>query len=268
MTKKIIRNMIISCLLIMVGIIANPNFASADRDGNECSVGIETVGNYSAWSDLNDLSSPADIGNDIEKAFKKAKAWKIGYVRKNNGVGVSNFKGASLGGNDGDYADNVDLLFYSGHSLKPKKHGASDYSFALNTYGKKHYAKQGEMRLGNKDLEWFVTFSCNFLNGDMKKVGRLAKGLHAVCGFKTDMTLTKDAGSVFCNKLKAGISVKEAYFAYAKATQAKRNKNVAAVFTTKKCASDRIWGYGSVAKDPKSYSEDPSSYVMYYYNCY
>ena len=29
--------------------------------------------------------------------------------------------------------------------------------------------------LGNKDLEWFVTFTCNFLKGGLSEVGHMAK---------------------------------------------------------------------------------------------
>lgn len=264
--KKIVN--IVYIMVAVALIISTSNEAKADDDGNICEVGIATVKEYSAWSDLNDLKSTLDIGDDVHSEFSNAKSWKVGFHRRSNGVTESLFKGKSLGGSDNKYADNVDILFYAGHGLKPGGHGAKDYCFALNTYGKKTMAKQADMKLGNRDLEWLVTFTCNFLHGGLSKVGRIAKGVHSVCGYKTDMTITANSGKVFCSKLKKGISVKEAYFAYANSTQAKLHKNVAAVFTTKKCANDRIWGYGSVAKDPVSYSKDSSNYVCYYYNCY
>ena len=68
-----------------------------------------------------------------------------------------------------------------------------------------------------------------------------------------------------CNKLKKGISVKEAFFATAQETQPWYDgyvtRRAANVFTTKNCENDRIWGYGSVANDPKPYSEDSSKYI-------
>lgn len=242
---------------------------SADEDGDHVAVGVAAVSNYSGWSDLSNINSTSQIASDISSEFSNAKKWNVSFVARNNGVYPFMFRGKSVGGKDNLYGDNVDLLFYTGHGLKPNTHGASDYSFALNPSGNKAYVNQSEMFLGNRDLEWLVTFTCNFLNGGLQKIGRLAYGVHSVCGYRTDMTITANAGELFCHKLKSGISVKEAFFAYAKATQRSFDKNVAAVFTTRTYADECIWGYGNtISKDPKPYKESPSDYVMYYYNCY
>lgn len=190
-------------------------------------------------------------------------------MEKNSKTTVNIFKAKSLGGNDYQYADDVDLLFYAGHSLKPKYHGATDYSFALDYNKSKKYAKQSEMYLGNRDLEWLVTFSCNFCKGGLKSVGHLAKGIHSVCGYSTGVILVPTMGKTMVAKLKKGVTVKEAFFATANETQPwndEVNTRIASVFTAKSCANDCIWGYGKVASDPKSYSVDPSLYVMYQYN--
>lgn len=263
---------IVFTLSILVSSIQNPKVALADTDGNTCEVGIAVVGNYAYWDDLDDLKAPIKIGDSIYKAFKpgNAKKWKIGLQSYDAMVQVEGFKGKSLGGGDHLYADDVDLLFYAGHGLTPGTHGATDYSLALCYNKKKHRAKQSEMFLGNKDLEWFITFTCNFCKGSMSQLGHMAKGLHALCGFSTGVLLTNDMGSVISAKLKRGVSVKEAFFATAKETQPWRdsltNHRVANVFTTKSCANDRIWGYGTVASDPKAYSKDSSKYVKYAYN--
>ncbi|MBU5477662.1 hypothetical protein KQI69_00410 [Eubacterium sp. MSJ-13] len=258
--------LVFACLIVLSG----PAYVSADSDGNTCSVGIATVGKYTDWDDLDDLEAPSSIANDIYENFKsgQAKKWSVGFLLTNTGVFENVFKGKSLNGQDDLYADNVDLLFYSGHGLKPNKHGAGNYySFALDYKKGKHYAKQTEMYLGNKDLEWFVTFTCNFLNGGLSSVGHMAKGVHSICGYTTTTLLVSNMGSVMCNKLKKGISVKEAFFATADETQpwSDFHNRQAAVFTTKDCAADRIWGYGSQAEDPKPYSDAPKDYVMYYY---
>lgn len=260
---------IVFALSILISSLNNSKIALADSDGNTCEVGIAAVGNYSYWDDLNNLSAPTKIGDSIYKAFNgNAKKWKIGFCSYDAMVTVDEFRGKSLGGYDHLYADNVDLLFYIGHGLTPNTHGAKDYCFAL-CYDKKEYrANQSEMFLGNKDLEWFITFTCNFCKGSMSKLGHMAKGLHALCGFSTGAILTSNMGSVISAKLKRGVSVKEAFFATAKETQPWKDKiysRVANVFTTKSCANDRIWGYGNVASDPKAYSADPSKYVKYSY---
>lgn len=250
--------------------MVNTSICKADSDGNICQVGVVGVGHYSYWDDLSNLNAPTKIGESICNAFKngKAKKWGIGFRLYDEKADIDTFKAKSLGGDDSRWADDVDLLFYSGHGLKPGKHGATDYSFALNYDKGKHRAKQSQMYLGNKDLEWFVTFTCNFCNGSMKQIGHMAKGLHAVCGFSTSVILTSDMGKVMAGKLKKGISVKEAFFATAKETQPWKDfsKRTACVFTTRSCANDRIWGYGNVAADPQPYSSKPSLYVMYSYN--
>ncbi len=268
-------NKVKTCLgmILAVAIVMNSSInASADSDGNTCSVGIATVSDYTHWNgDLKNLKAPSSIANDIYDEFKsgQAKKWSVGFLLTNTGVFENVFKGKSLGGQDDLYADNVDLLFYSGHGLQPNTHGAGNYySFALDYKKGKHYAKQPEMFLGNKDLEWFVTFTCNFLNGGLSEVGHMAKGIHSICGYQTVILLVPNMGKVMCGKLKKGISVKEAFFATADETQPWKDiyQRTAAVFTTKDCATDRIWGYGSQADDPKPYSEAPGKYIIYKYN--
>lgn len=240
----------------------------ADNDGSAREIGIECVGNYSTWSSLEDLESPINIANDFYSAFSDgAKNWKINFKLTNNAVYENDFKAKSLGGNDHKYADNVDLLIYAGHGVMPGKYGASDYSFALNTKQNTKYAKQGEMYLGNKDLEWLVTFTCNFLQSqNLDTIGRMARGIHAICGFESSMIITAKMGPVFASKLKRGYSVKESFLGTVKETKVWYDSGGrAGVFTTKANADDRLWGYGSVAADPPSYKKNPSGYILYSY---
>lgn len=262
--------MVYILVFVMIG-FQKPEKIFADSDGDSCEVGIAVVGNYSYWDDLSNLDAPTNIGDSIYDAFKsgKAKDWKIGFRSYNQEVDINLFKAKSLGGSDNKFADNVDLLFYSGHGLKPGYHGATDYSFALCYHQGKHRAKQGEMYLGNKDLEWLVTFTCNFCKGSNSEIGRMAKGLHSICGFSTGVVLTSNMGEVMCSKLKSGVSVKEAFFATAHETQPWKDQwsnRTACVFTTSSCANDRIWGYGKVAKDPVPYTKNSSGYVKYSYD--
>lgn len=270
MVKILRRKSLIALVLTVITLVSSSNVAKADSDGNTCEVGILVVGDYSDWNDLSDLGSPIQIKKDIKAAFKKgkAKSWSVAFAKENSDVKIKMFKAKSLGGEDHKYADDVDLLFWSGHGLKPNCHGATDYSLALDYSKSKKYAKQSEMYLGNRDLEWFVTFTCNFLKGGVQTVGHMAKGIHSICGYQTGVILVSNMGSTMSSKLKKGITVKEAFFATADETQpwSDFSSRTAAVFTTKSCASDCIWGYGSQASDPKPYSEDSSGYVIYQYN--
>lgn len=254
--------------MIMITTLGSLINVKADNDEGAREIGIECVGDYSSWDNLSNLNSPINIAQDFANAFKNNnKKWKVSYKYTNSGVWETDFKAKSLGGKDDKYADNVDLLIYSGHGLKPKGYGAKDYAFALNTKNNSKYANQKEMYLGNRDLEWLVTFTCNFLESkNLDTIGHMAKGIHAICGFETAVILTPDMGSVFAKKLQKGYSVKEAFFGTAKDTRIwYKSGGIAGVFTTKKNANDRIWGYGNTAKDPKAYSKDSSQYILYSY---
>lgn len=263
--RKIILKALLGLILIT---FASSISVKADGDGNAREIGVECVGNYSSWSDLDNLESPYKIGNDFADAFQNDKKnWTVKFRYMDSLVEEKDFRGASLGGNDNQIADNVDLLIYSGHGLTPGSHGAKDYSFALNTKYDTKYAKQSEMYLGNRDLEWLVTFTCNFLaSKNMKKIGHMAKGIHAICGFETGVVLTPHMGSVFASKLKKGYSVKESFFATANETRVWYSGGTAGVFTTTKNANDCLTGYGKVASDPEDYSKNSSGYILYSYN--
>lgn len=143
-------------------------------DNGKREIGIECVGNYSTWDDLDDLKCPLIIAEDVAKDLPGNKNWNLKFKLLNNVVFSSDFTGHDLvGGNDHIFADNVDLLIYSGHGLKPNSHGAADYSFAMNTEQKLKYAYQKYMRLGDRDCEWLVTFTCNFLtSNDLDRIGK------------------------------------------------------------------------------------------------
>lgn len=263
---------LVTCVLICIVIYNLSICVYADTDGDLVEVGIECIGDYSEWDDLDDLSSPIYIANDIYSAFRagNAKGWRIQYMNLNNMVRETDFKGKSLGGYDHFYADDVDLLFYSGHGLSPNatfSHGAKVNSLAMNNQKNSYYAKQNQMYLGNQDLEWFVTFTCNFLNASMDEIGSMAKGVHCICGMETGVYLYPTQGKIMSDKLKRGISVKEAYFATLEETAIFDwgQKQTAAVFTTRSCANDRIWGYGTQGADPESYSNNKSIYIKYRY---
>nr|MCR5186882.1 DUF6345 domain-containing protein [Clostridia bacterium] len=266
------------CLILVITVYQVDVFASKDQDDyDNRRIAVEYAGYYDTWGgDLDNLKSPADISNGIVDELKGSpKGWKIKYVKSDYSVWETDFKGVSIGGHDNEYADSVDMLIYTGHGVKPKHHGATDYSFALNTYKNTRYAKQSEMYLGNGDLEWLVTFTCNFLaSKDLDKIGHMSKGLHAICGYESSVILTPHMGRIFLEKLKRGISVKEAFFATSLECRVgidkiinKKGENVAGVFTTKKNENDRLWGFGDTASDPLSYSKDNNKIKSKYKLC-
>lgn len=243
----------------------------ANDDGDSVEVGITTIQTYSGTGSpiSSNLSATKSIADSLYNEFKSgsAKGWSVRYNHKNTDVLEKDFRSKNYGGNDYIYADNVDLLFYAGHGVRPGYYGSSNYAFVLSTKTDSYYAELGKMELGDKDLEWLVTFTCNFLYGSLDTIGRAAKDIHAICGFRTDMAITSDAGKIFAQACKQGISVKEAYFRYGKNTQPGYLKNTVAVFTYTNTADDRLWGYGTVGPDPIVYSYSKKGYILYEYRC-
>lgn len=268
--KLKIKPMIMVIIAILTTVLSNPLYAKADDDGSVCQVGIFSVYDYKGTGApiTSNLSSPVDIATDLYNAFKvgSAKEWSVAYNWKNSTVWETDFTRPHVGSSY-PYVDNVDLAFYIGHGVKPNNYGSKDYSFVLNTNKNSYFVEQANLNLGVRDLEWFITLTCNFLSGTNDDIGRLMRGLHTVCGFQSQIYLTQDAGKILAQKLKSGVSVKEAYFAYGKETQPGRYKHTAAVFTTTNLTNDRIWGYGSVGSDPTVYYLAKNQYVRYYYRC-
>ena len=128
------------------------------------------------------------------------------------------------------------------------------------------------MRLGNQDLDWFITLSCNFLTGKADGdfgYGQVACGLRGIAGFASQQYICKNDVEALGKYLRK-MPVSKAWFNYAlgenkgKIDRVTKNPHVAAYFCHKTTKNDYLWGYGSqAANDPKTYSQDPNGYKLY-----
>ena len=95
------------------------------------------------------------------------------------------FKKVSAGGNDSNYADNVDAMWYTGHG------SPSGFTFKNTTHDDNRIAPS-DADWGNGDLEWLNLESCQVLkdtNGNMDQLtrwGGAINGLHMMNGFHTN----------------------------------------------------------------------------------
>ena len=95
------------------------------------------------------------------------------------------FKKASLGGNDTNFADNVDAQWYTGHGW------SGGFTFKNTTHDDGTIVP-GDADWGNGDLEWLQLESCQVLrdtNGTNDYFGRWGgtiNGLHMLNGFDTN----------------------------------------------------------------------------------
>jgi len=241
---------LIGLLLTLTSFII-PTISLADNDGNTVQIGIEAVENYSTnpiYGTNACVSGLNDIVNDPNTN------WGMKYHWSNSDVWEKDYRSVSLGGNDYRLTDDVDLAAYSGH-------GYSNPGFLLTSEEDEIWARRSKMRLGDRDLEWFLTYTCNFLN-EYYAIGKIMNGLHMVCGYHSDMTITTNGGSKFAYYAKRGNSVRWSWYNYALDTQPSGNKAATFYHTSNK--DDRLWGYGAVANDPTPFSQDNSGYHFNY----
>lgn len=159
--------------------------------------------------------------------------------------------GSPSSGTDQIYADDVDIAFFSGHGAQ------TNLMFGVTTHDD-GAARNTEMRLGDRDLEWIVFDGCNaldFANGAIwNRWGwPVFDGLHFILGFSTVCYDRKDRGEKFADRLNSGWTVRDAWI---RACVESENSSVRWAYLRANGSgadtfSDHWWGKGSVSADPR-----------------
>ncbi|MDP4183401.1 MAG: DUF6345 domain-containing protein, partial [Bacillota bacterium] len=166
--------------LAIIFIFNLPQSVLADSDGSQLSIFAENVTTYDNWNadntkQLGSLQTSSSLIQGLLSGivddpntnwnqvwYSQGDAWQTDWVSE-----------------DSTYADNSDLAVYCGHGYP-----ANNYALDTNITSWNVYSNY--LNLGDRDCEWLLTFTCKFLNGDVDNFGYMAKGLHSVCGYKTD----------------------------------------------------------------------------------
>lgn len=252
----VVRKLLILCVAAIALVAATPVSASADNDGSAVEIGVEWVGQYAGTGSpvqKNLYTSDSAVGglHDIVSDPTTAWGWQFNYG--DDLAWELDWRATRLGGMSESFTDNVDLAAYAGHGQANK--------MVLGTEWDSWYVLANSLDAGDRDCEWLLTFTCRYLTGSNPTDFRyMMNGVHLVCGYTTDMTITSNAGSMFAYYAKEPYRVRVAWYKYGQATQLGEDLNVARTFGAKSCVNDCLWGYGSVAADPPSYSASPSSY--------
>ena len=252
--------------VVIANILLFSGVALADLDGNTVRIGIDYCQWYSGTGSpvTSDRESAAAASRVDSRIISANPGWGLQYIWGNSDAWETDFKDASKNGADNRLVDDVDLAVWAGHGVVPGSYGASDYSLIMNNQHSSYYARQGDMMLGNRDLEWFVTFTCNFTNGSMDQIGRAATGVHQICGYSTDMTITSNAGDRFSYyAANLSLPITTAYTNYGWATQNAADVNTITVFRAIQDWNDHLWGFGSVGNDPPWYVNNNSAYEKF-----
>jgi hypothetical protein len=159
--------------------------------------------------------------------------------------------GSPSAGDDQIWADDVDIVFFSGHgSIAGAFFGKADHDNGE--------AKPSELKLGNQDCEWVVFDACEVLESDSLKVfdrfRNAFAGLHFILGFDTTCIDSGDRGRKFAQRLNDGWTVRNAWIRACTETEdsdtnwAYMRADAAGTDTF----NDHWWGKGFVSSDPSN----------------
>ncbi len=170
-------------------------------------VGIEWVNNYHSSS--SNLSNNDDNARGFYNRLQAQRKFEYGDDLAWDQDFEESGAGTPAAGSDQLFADNVDIIFFSGHG------STSGAAFGVKT-SDDGVARASNMRLGNGDLEWLVIDGCEMLADDDGQVFTrwgwpTFRGLHYMLGFHTPAYDRKDRGEKFANRLNQGWTVREAW---------------------------------------------------------
>jgi hypothetical protein len=146
-------------------------------------------------------------------------------------------------GNDLNKADNVDIVYFSGH-------GKSDgplFGIDDKDNGIAHYT---EMRLGRK-CEWIIFSACYVLNKETyRKWQKIFGGLHGMLGFDTHCHSAPRRGEQFAKRLNEGETLLRAWAKACEETDwwGVRWAALFAKYHNGSCENDHWWGKGRVVQ--------------------
>jgi len=162
------------------------------------------------------------------------------------------FKDPALGGDDSDWVDDVDAVFFSGHG------GPNGFSFCNNTQDD-NFLHKDDARWGNRDLEWLGVDACSLLaleSGGQRwwqRWGPAFKGLHLFASFKSVNYDTKEEGRKWArNMLVHNMTVRQAWAQMSIDTHGSDVEwAVMGVIGSGSLVNwnDHFWGHGSVGPD-------------------
>jgi hypothetical protein len=208
-------------------------------------IGIEWVQQYNGLA--GNLSNTKAQAEGFYNTLSATKRFEWG----DNLAWDQDFETSGLGsppsGTDTVWADNVDMVFFSGH-------GSADRFY----FGRKiddAVAKNTEIQWGETCLNWIVLDACNTLEwpGVFTRWGwPVFKGLHYILGFHTTTGDEPYRGQVLAQYLNAGWSIRDAWIRAAQDTEGpgtwwaylRADANGTDTF------NDHWFGKGSVSPDP------------------
>ena len=238
---------------------------SADRaEGDGPSYFYEWVENYSSSPLSNTSEDATKLGDQLPST------WDVsGYG--NSRANEEDFKRTEYGGKNNDYADEHDLVFFSGHGSKRSGEYYSDSTRCItfsNTTSDDSAMTAGDAHdsWGDDDMEWIGMSACQTMRQDSRWAASM-NGVHLVMGWQTNMYDVDNFGKKFAKRMvdsgsfDSAYPVKESWFYAAEKTHWYVDRTAEVIGETRNMGSDYLWGQGSVNSDPT----DDSTYTRWSY---
>lgn len=253
--------------VLVFALAVSPTPAFADADGSSVQIMTEWVNYYYNYQGLYDLNTTDECVKELDDIIADPNTnWLKGYNWGNSDAWERDWKSSTLtGGNDYRLADDVDLAAFAGHGY--------GRNFVMNNANYDYFAAISDMRLGDRDLEWLLAYTCNFLNGTVSELGGMMRGLHLANGYATQMIVTSNGGARFAAWAKAPYGVRVAWYRQAYDSQpntlSSGGRIIARTFGHRNNVNDYLWGYGSAGSDPPVYSSTTAGdYLRWDYDVY
>jgi len=186
---------------------AAPAQASLQNVGGVLDVGTEWIGTSQGLT-----GSSGNAGGFVYRFLLDRILGGNTTVRFNYGdfnAWERDFKDPAFGGNDQNWVDNADAVFYTGHA------NGSGWTFPGSVDdGFLHFT---EARYGNNDLEWIVVAACGPLqpgtlpNRWWQRWGPAFDGLHLLCGYETVTADNTVEGGKWADYMLRGWTVRQAW---------------------------------------------------------
>ena len=169
--------------------------------------------------------------------------------------------GSPTTGTDQVYADNVDIVFFSGHgSSSGPLFGRDDRDDGR--------ARPSEIELGDRQCEWIIFDACEVLKSSTRtNWQKIFKGLHYILGFHTTCHDKSNRGKKFAQRLNSGYTVRTSWIKACKETEGSGTK--CAYYRAHQSSAgtntynDHWHGKGYVSPDP----DNPNLFYYYKTSC-
>jgi hypothetical protein len=213
-------------------------------------VGVNDVGTEWIGTTAGLDGSSANAGGFVSR-FSSAGGTTVRFNWGDHDAFERDFKDPALGGDDANWVDNVDAVFYTGHA------GGEGWVFT-SAVGDDflHYT---EARYGQTDLEWLAIAACGPLeHGPYPddwtfRWPRVFKGLHLLCGYDNESFDNSDEGRKWADYMLRGNTVAQAWLQTGIEVQwgaALRVGVLGVADETGACnVNDHYWGKGTVGPD-------------------